>query len=107
MISCVILTFANVSGRGIPKSALLIIKAAIPCGKHTKEGEQQRLNRLRPHFGDQSELWIKNLNLPESANNDVIDAFAMLWTARRVARGSHRILGGETDPNGIRAEILV
>jgi hypothetical protein len=38
---------------------------------------------------------------------DVIDSFAMLWTARRIANGRHQALGSETDRYGIKAEILV
>jgi predicted RNase H-like nuclease len=40
---------------------------------------------------------------------DVLDAFAMLWTARRVAAGVHLTLPGdvvETDAFGLRAEMV-
>ncbi len=45
--------------------------------------------------------------LSKDARSDVIDAFAMLWTARRVAKGCHQILGGEIDSCGSDAEIVV
>jgi predicted RNase H-like nuclease len=79
--------------------------AAIPVGKRTPEGELLRLQLLRNHFGDAPEGRMSKF--PKSAHNDVIDAFVMLWTARRIAKGCHQILGGEIASHGIRAQITI
>jgi predicted RNase H-like nuclease len=46
-------------------------------------------------------------SLPGAATDDVLDAHATLWTARRVARGDEERLGGEPhDARGLRMEIV-
>ena len=45
--------------------------------------------------------------LPGAATDDVLDAHAALWTARRVAVGDEeRLGGGERDGRGLRMEIV-
>ena len=45
--------------------------------------------------------------LPGAAADDVLDAHAALWTARRVAAGDEeRLGGGERDGRGLRMEIV-
>ena len=44
---------------------------------------------------------------PGAAAHDVLDAYALAWTARRVARGRHRTLGdGAVDARRLRMEIV-
>jgi len=78
---------------------------AVPFGKHKPAGEAARLELLEKHFGAEGERCLRGI--PKYARNDVIDALAMLWTARRVSKWNHQILGGEIDVHGIRAEIVV
>jgi predicted RNase H-like nuclease len=91
---------------GHPECSFAVMNggAALPFGKHTPQGEVGRLELLRSHFRNEVERCL--LGIPKSVRNDVIDAFAMLWTGKRVANGCHQILGGEIDSYGIRAEIL-
>src|SRR5205085_3782793 len=68
--------------------------------KKRPEGEAERRLLLRPVFGE----------LPPvagAARDDVIDAYALLWSARRVAQNEARVLGtGERDERGLRCEIV-
>ena len=38
--------------------------------------------------------------------DDVLDAFAGAWTARRHAAAQHLQLGGEVDARGLRMEVI-
>ncbi len=80
---------------------------AVPLGKHTQEGEAVRLELLSKEFGADVERWLKLF--PKYARSDVIDAFAMLRTARRFASGTYLRLpgeGSEINSCGLRAEIV-
>jgi hypothetical protein len=45
--------------------------------------------------------------LPGAARDDVLDAYVLLWSARRLARDDARVLGsGERDARGLRCEIV-
>jgi predicted RNase H-like nuclease len=43
---------------------------------------------------------------PGSGADDVLDAFAGAWTARRLARGCAERVGGEVDTRGLRMEVV-
>ena len=68
--------------------------------KKRPDGEEERRGLLRPVFGE----------LPlvlEAARDDVLDAYALLWSAGRVARNEARVLGsGECDARGLQCEIV-
>jgi predicted RNase H-like nuclease len=68
--------------------------------KRRPEGEEERRRLLRPLFGELP-------SLPGAARDDVLDAYVLLWSARRLARGDARVLGsGERDARGLRCEIV-
>jgi predicted RNase H-like nuclease len=72
--------------------------------KRTKEGQEERLSLLLRHFSDISRQWTVS-----GARTDIIDAYACLWTTRRVACGKAVSLaaGTEVDSKGLKAEIMV
>ena len=45
--------------------------------------------------------------VPGAARDDVLDAYALLWSAHRAWRGEARVLGGsEQDERGLECEIV-
>jgi predicted RNase H-like nuclease len=66
--------------------------------KRTPDGRRQRLELLARSFAD----------LPPRLDGDEVDAYALLWTARRFAAGvEERLPGGlQLDPRGLRMEIV-
>jgi predicted RNase H-like nuclease len=76
------------------------------ASKHTHAGRDQRLRLLRRHFPD---IDRHLLQFPGLAI-DLIDAYACLWTARRIARQADERLPVGTiqrDERGLRMEIVV
>lgn len=73
--------------------------------KRTKQGQETRLSLLLRHFPDIT----MQLRRVSGARTDIIDAYACLWTARRVAQGKAVSLTADTevDSKGLRAEIIV
>ena len=68
--------------------------------KKKPEGEEERRLLLAPLFGEVPRV-------PGAARDDVLDAYALLWSARRVARNEGRVLGaGERDGRGLKCEIV-
>lgn len=60
----------------------------IPVSKHKREGQQIRLELLREWFGDRPR---DDCHAKPGAREDIIDAYAMLWTARRFVNDSGRV----------------
>ena len=77
----------------------------IALPKRTAAGRAERLRRLGGFFPDVHEHLRR---LPGAQLDDVIDAFACLWTARRVLRGDAVRIppAPELDARGLRAEIV-
>jgi predicted RNase H-like nuclease len=75
--------------------------------RHTKKthaGRAERMEALRPIFGDVTPFVEPP---PRGATrDDVLDALAGAWTARRYANGSCLRLGGEVDETGLRMEVI-
>lgn len=73
--------------------------------KRTKQGQEARLSLLLRHFPDIT----MQLRRVSGARTDIIDAYACLWTARRVAQGKAVSLTADTevDSKGLKAEIIV
>jgi predicted RNase H-like nuclease len=72
-----------------------------PPSKHTPEGLAVRAALLRAEFGTIAPLRGARLD-------DVLDAYAVLWTAERFARGEHVTFGdGQRDARGILMRIVV
>lgn len=59
---------------------------ATPNRKASVAGRSERLQALAPSFGDVSSFLTRGRSLGVEAD-DVLDAFAMLWTARRLRDG--------------------
>jgi predicted RNase H-like nuclease len=75
-----------------------------PHPKRTAAGRAERLVALRTPFPDIDEL----LTQPHrgAKSDDVLDAFATAWTARRVVAGTAEHIGGDLDERGLRMEIV-
>jgi predicted RNase H-like nuclease len=79
--------------------------------KRTSAGSARRLALVAEQFADAprrigARTWLRAKVVPD----DVLDAYAALWTALRFARGPghYRELGdGRRDPYGLRQRILV
>ena len=71
--------------------------------KRTPEGRAERIEALRPTFGDVTLL----VEPPPTgaSKDDVLDALAGAWTARRYAGSTCLRLGGEVDETGLRMEV--
>lgn len=57
----------------------------IPVSKHASEGQRIRLELLQEWFGDQPR---DDAHAKPGARGDIIDAYALLWTARRFLNDS-------------------
>lgn len=84
--------------------ALMNCGSAMRHRKSTPQGRRERLHLLEPHFPDVME----NLATIPRAMTDVVDAYALLWTARRIERqvAVVRPQDPEIDTRGLRAEIV-
>jgi predicted RNase H-like nuclease len=81
-------------------SFALLNGAALRFAKKSADGEAERRRLLRPIFGEIPAV-------PGAARDDVLDAYALLWSARRARRGEARALGAsEQDERGLRCEIV-
>ena len=84
----------------------LAVRAGRPMAhpKRRPEGRAERLAALTGAFtdiGDHAAVGVVG-----TATDDVLDAFAVAWTARRWLAGSHVQLGGDRDSRGLRMEII-
>lgn len=73
--------------------------------KATEEGRAERLAALRREFPDLDHHVSDRI--PKARPDDVLDAFAVAWSARRRLAGAHLRLGGDLDARGLRMEIVV
>jgi predicted RNase H-like nuclease len=71
--------------------------------KRTPGGRAERLAALAGPFPDIGEHTAHRL---QGAPDDVLDAYALLWTARRWVRDEAIVLGGGRDEHGLRMEIV-
>ena len=77
--------------------------------KKTEAGEHERRNLVARHFGDGAFESVRRQLAPMRAPaDDILDAFAVLWTAERIANGVARTLPEEPprDSRGLRMEIV-
>jgi predicted RNase H-like nuclease len=85
-------------------SFTVLAGAPMASNKRTIEGRSQRASMLAAIFGDVVSL----LDPPPTGAkaDDVLDAMAGAWTARRYVARTHVQLGGELDERGLRMEII-
>ena len=72
--------------------------------KRTPQGRAERLTALRAVFGD-----VERGGATRMAGvrpDDVLDALAVAWSARRFAQGIATRMGGDVDAHGLRMEIV-
>lgn len=78
--------------------------APLTSRKNTADGRQQRIALLSAHFVDVDSHVTANASLAV----DVLDAFAVAWTARRIALGTARWFGDdELDDRGLSMRVAV
>jgi predicted RNase H-like nuclease len=59
---------------------------AMPHGKKSQAGRAERLALLRAEFGDVVDEALRSRPIG-CAEDDLLDAFAAVWSAARIARG--------------------
>ncbi|MGX2039377.1 DUF429 domain-containing protein [Methylocaldum sp. MU1018] len=69
----------------------------LPHSKKSAAGRLERLALLAGHFGDRPRRIVAERPRRLVAADDVPDAFAALWTARRIARGEGRSIPQSPD----------
>lgn len=72
--------------------------------KRTPQGRDERLALLRKEFSD-LDRGISS-RPPKCSVDDVLDAYAAAWTARRRLAGTSVRLGGDADTRGLRMEVI-
>jgi predicted RNase H-like nuclease len=102
---------ARIQGRvreGHPEVTFAVMNAGVPLPrKHDLVGREARLELLSKSFGDAPRRCARAL---ARCFPDVLDAFAMLWTAGRVLQGIHLTIPDgmiELDSHGLRAEMVI
>jgi predicted RNase H-like nuclease len=77
--------------------------------KKTPAGKKRRLGLLRRQFPDIArEVRAAPWRRGQVAYDDMLDAYAALWSALRFSRGSHRELGnGHRDEHGLLERVVV
>lgn len=85
-----------------PECSFRVMAGAALPSKHTAEGIERRRALLLPRFGPVVDARPKG-----AAADDVLDAYAVLWSVERFARGDHRTLGdGSVDELGLPMRIV-
>jgi predicted RNase H-like nuclease len=90
-----------------PELSLAVLDGApMAYAKTTAAGRAERMRALSSVFGP-AELERHVRPAPPGAKaDDVLDAFAGAWTARRCAAAAHLQLGGDLDERGLRMEVV-
>jgi predicted RNase H-like nuclease len=87
-------------------SLALLAGAPMSHAKTTRDGRAERIRVLGSVFGT-DEIERHTRERPAGARiDDVLDAFAGAWTARRFAAAAHLHLGGQLDDRGLRMEVV-
>lgn len=120
------------TGRGISKQTFNIVRKVAELDRLIVESNQHRVIEVHPECsfktmnGDKNLLSKKSLegrvsrrrllsahfDVPSTAprgaaTDDVLDAYAVLWSVQRFQRGEHRVFGdGGRDPRGIEMRIV-
>jgi predicted RNase H-like nuclease len=77
--------------------------------KRTLEGRSERLQLVNQHFGGAFEKLRPMLRRSEVADDDLLDAFAALWTAERILDGTAQTIPAvpPEDRFGLRMEMVM
>lgn len=90
-----------------PELSLAVLTGApMAHAKTTAAGRAERLRALGAVFGPEEIEHHVRRPPPGARADDVLDAFAGAWTARRFAAGAHLHLGGQLDDRGLRMEVV-
>jgi predicted RNase H-like nuclease len=73
--------------------------------KRTADGLAERIAVLHEHLGVNVPALLE-ARAPGAQRDDVLDALALAWTARRYLGGSCLRFGGEFDATGLRMEVV-
>lgn len=79
--------------------------APMQHSKRTAQGRAERVAVLHEHLGVDVPALLE-ARAPGAQPDDVLDALALAWTARRYVGGSCLRLGGELDATGLRMEVI-
>jgi predicted RNase H-like nuclease len=85
--------------------AVMAGDAPMQHSKRTAEGRADRIAVLHEHLGVDARALLE-ARTPGAQPDDVLDALALAWTARRYVDGSCLRLGGEVDARGLRMEVV-
>jgi predicted RNase H-like nuclease len=90
-----------------PELSLAVIAGApMAHPKTTPAGRAERVQALGGVFGHE-QIAHHVRHTPAGAGvDDVLDAFAGAWTARRYVAATHLQLGGDVDERGLRMEVV-
>lgn len=82
--------------------------AAMQHYKKTPAGEHERRELVARHFGDAAIDAVRAQLARRAPTDDILDAFAALWTAERIANGVARTLPEQPalDATGLRMEMV-
>ena len=77
-------------------------------GKKEAAGREERAALLRVHFGEAVDRGLADVSRLGCAADDLLDAFAGLWTARRIQAGTAVCIPDsvERDSHGLRMEMV-
>jgi predicted RNase H-like nuclease len=77
-------------------------------GKRTTEGRAERLELVDEHFRGAFHIVRREIPLRQAADDDILDAFAALWTAERIVRGMATTVPAvpSEDRFGLRMEMV-
>ena len=103
------LAMVTASGAFLMGFALLNGGSPLAAPKKTATGHRQRVRLLRAWCGDAITRALAERRALGCAADDVVDAFATLWTAERIHRGEATTLPADPpcDAHGLRMEIVV
>ncbi|HXA73457.1 MAG TPA: DUF429 domain-containing protein [Acidimicrobiales bacterium] len=85
--------------------AVMAGNAPMRHSKRTAHGRAERVGVLREHLGVDVPALLE-ARASGAQPDDVLDALALAWTARRYLGGSCLRLGGELDATGLRMEVV-
>jgi predicted RNase H-like nuclease len=91
-----------------PELSFALMSGGEPM-RHSKRiaaGRAERVAALQTVFGDSDVESLVGAPPKGASSDDVLDALALAWTARRHAAGSSVRLGGDVDETGLRMEVI-